>query len=276
MKKTYLAIGASLLFGPSLSFSATVVSVDFYLNGGGWDFHERATNSANWNLDQVGAGVESVAGGNWNTFQTTATGATGTNLLDNMGASSGIGFSIVSDFHWYSKSNGSQIDKALFDGTGSLTGDSLNQARSNLRILTTQLGANTGGSVTLSLSDISYAAYDIIVYVGGDDANGRKGAMALGSSTFYYLTQAGSAFQAAPDFIQATATDEADAATANYIRFSGLSGDSQTLTLDALTGNLGITGFQVVEVIPEPSTYALAGGVFALGVTLVIRRRRKN
>jgi hypothetical protein len=57
----------------------------------------------------------------------------------------------------------------------------------------------------------------------------------------------------------------------NYAVFSGLTADTVTLTFDSLAGITAIGSIQMTG-LPEPSTFALLGGLVPLGY--VIRRRR--
>jgi hypothetical protein len=116
---------------------------------------------------------------------------------------------------------------------------------------------------TITLSQIPYSQYDLYVYFSSDVA-GRNGSITVGTLTYYFSSVgAASVSGANASFVQTTDTTGANPA-ANYAVFSGLSGGSQTLTCNALSGNdqwLGIAGFQLVA-IPEPSCLAfLAIGV---------------
>ncbi len=130
-----------------------------------------------------------------------------------------------------------------------------------------------GTPSVLVLSDISatFATYDLIVYGAGYDgaAGGNQGAYTVGGTTYYMQkTTTDNA-----TLVQSSDIDSADGVdVGNYVVFSGLSGDIQTLTVSALNGSTGIGGIQVVgTVIPEPATLGLVA-VFG-GATLFIRRK---
>jgi hypothetical protein len=129
---------------------------------------------------------------------------------------------------------------------------------------------NAGASVnpqvsTLTLSEIPYAAYDIIAYFTSD-AMGRTGTVTDGTTT-YDFTTIGAPSTAGPNalLVQTTSTTGMNT-TANYAVFSGLSGASQVITAN-IPDFGGLAGIQVVEVVPEPSSLCflgLAGGVLAM------------
>jgi hypothetical protein len=133
-------------------------------------------------------------------------------------------------------------------------------------------------SRTLNFSDLSgtfTSTYDIIVYITGynANANGNVAIATLGATTYY--CKVSNPFTAS--LIQSTDTvNDGVTQAGTYVRFSGLSGDSQSIVVSRPTtgGEVGIGGFQIVgaAAVPEPSsavTLLLGAGVFA-----GIRRRR--
>lgn len=134
----------------------------------------------------------------------------------------------------------------------------------------------TGNSLTLALSEIPFALYDVYVYVGwNDDRPNSDFSVTLGSSTFYGRTQ--SVPTGGPGLVQATSTSSGSPTVGStYVVFTGLTASSQSITLTVEGGpgtpGFGLSGFQVVQV-PEPSTYAL----LLLGAAgLALLRRRAN
>jgi hypothetical protein len=137
---------------------------------------------------------------------------------------------------------------------------------------------NTGflaGNSTLTLTGIPYASYNIYVYALNDNES-RVQATTVNGLTFYHDSPNAASRvdqNLATDYVYTLVTSTNPAAqtvNANYVLFTGLSGQSQTISVNA-TGNGFINGFQVVQV-PEPGTafFALSSGLLVLGLS---RRR---
>jgi hypothetical protein len=132
----------------------------------------------------------------------------------------------------------------------------------------------TTNNVSFTLSDLNgtFVSYDVIVYAAGFNqaAGGNIGGITVGAATKYYSVPT----PYTTSLIESTDTNVGDGADlGTYVRFDGLTGDSVTVTLDAINGGVGIGGVQLVGLaVPEPSSAAivlLGGGVLALW-----RRRR--
>jgi hypothetical protein len=123
---------------------------------------------------------------------------------------------------------------------------------------------NTATSDTLSLSGISFSLYNVIVYFSSD-TDGRTGTISDGTTTFSFSTMGIAATTPANAILTPTTDTGSGNPAADYAIFSGLTGSSQTLTLNIPGG--GIAGMQI-EAVPEPGTLALGG--FGL---LMLRRR---
>lgn len=219
-----------------------------------------------WNLDDNGTlGGANVAGvaaaANWNnSWPANPT----VNLMDNSGAATTLGLAYGSFNTWHIQSSAPGQDA---DGSY------------NRNLLNGYLNSGPaawGPSITnsyVSLSQIPYSVYDIYVYFSSDTA-GRNGSVSDGSTTYYFSTLGSASISGANALFTQTTDTLGVNPGANYAIFAGLSGASQTLTLNMLSGNDqwgGIAGFQVVAV-PEPGTMALAA-MGGLGV-LMFRRRR--
>ena len=126
--------------------------------------------------------------------------------------------------------------------------------------------------LTLSLSGLSAFAplgYDVIVYGTGNNAagGGNQGAYSDGTTT-YYMQRAvvhNATLIQSSDINSGDGVDEG-----NYVVFSGLSGDTQSITLTTVNGNTGLGGFQIVA-IPEPATLGMVA-VFGGGILLIRRK----
>lgn len=135
-----------------------------------------------------------------------------------------------------------------------------------------EVAGGVGTTLSLSLSDIPYALYDIYVYSGPNaDRIGSQYSITDGTTT--YQGQWGDPSGGGPGLAQITSTSTPEIGT--YVRFQNLTGATKniTLTITGTTGptpGLSLSGFQVVQV-PEPSTYALVA--LGLGGLWLLRRR---
>ena len=136
-------------------------------------------------------------------------------------------------------------------------------------------GSASSSTLTFTGLDLG-GVYDVYVYVDSNaDSSGSGGgtfSISDGTTTYYYKTDATQASYQGT-YVQATATASGDAELANYVKFSGLTSSSLTITASRV-GNLtaatsGFAGLQVVAV-PEPATM----GLLALGLPALLRRRR--
>jgi hypothetical protein len=139
----------------------------------------------------------------------------------------------------------------------------------------------------LSLSNIPYASYDVLVYVLTNQYASAKAQLVTGGATgpSYYLADGVPFYEGnnlPTTYSLATSTSAATPTVgANYFAFTGLTGASQTIDLnaDVSAGYNNATkdefvGFEIVNTAsaPEPSTYALLmAGAFVLGA---LRLRR--
>jgi len=218
-------------------------------------FVAAATSNADvvsWNFDVYGdvfgervAGIEPVA--NWNnSYPDNPT----TNLIDDSGAATTVDISYSAvNYFWVNQPN-------LWPGQDA-------DGTFNKHLLNGYLNAgyaNWGPPQTFSrvvISEIGYTNYDIIVYFSSDVA-GRAGDVTDDTTTYSFNT-------VGPDsvtgdsavFAQTTDTGGTYETAANYAVFSGLSGPSQTITVQMRDIDAwgGIAGFQIVSRDPEPLDY---------------------
>lgn len=222
-----------------------------------------------WSVDQFGT-VSTTSGiapaANWNNTVPSAgnpfIGRIANDLMDDAGVATTVDISYGSWGAW-----------RIQDSHPGADGDGSN----NKELLNGYLNAGPAPwspAVTASsvaLSQIPYASYNIIVYFSSDQA-GREGQVAVGASTFYFSSLGAASIAGSNALLtRTTSTTNADYAGATYAIFSGLTGDSQTISVQMRDNDEwgGIAGFQIVAV-PEPSA-ALLG---AIGLLAFTRRRR--
>jgi hypothetical protein len=142
----------------------------------------------------------------------------------------------------------------------------------------------TTGTVTVPAAFAQGKGYDVYLYTE-NDANGRDTTTSLtplaGSTTTYYYAQISGASAGQVDgsgnytYLKATnSTNSSDfSQVANYALFSGLHAASFSFSTSA-TNNGALSGIEIVQATPEPSTFIL-GGIAAAGLLIAVRRRRK-
>lgn len=239
MYKMGLAAAAAIVVMASIGHTAEIVS---------WNYnrYSDAYGSGAQGTSVAGTGAYSASW--WN--DTWLDGRT-TDLLNNAGTATTIDISWVSFNSW-----SIQGSHPGTDADGSY----------NKEILNGYLNSGPAGwnppltHSAVTLSEIGYSSYDIVVYFSSDVA-GREGYVTDGTTTFYFNTLGPASIASANAlFVQATDTTENGyTAAANYAVFSGLSGASQTLTVQMrdLEEWGGIAAVQLV--VPEPATMLLLG-----------------
>jgi hypothetical protein len=123
-------------------------------------------------------------------------------------------------------------------------------------------------------SEYGSEGYDLIVYYDGENSSDdwvTEYALSSGGTPIASIFAKDAADSDTWDgtFVEATGTSAADATDGNYVRFSGLTADSITLTATPGTGNAPINGLQLIPA-PEPATL----GILVAGLALSLVRRR--
>jgi len=203
-----------------------------------------------WNYDRNGtvsgtavAGVSPAA--NWNnSWPANPT----TDLIDKDGAATTLDLAYTSFNNWNIQGSHPGVD-----GDGSY----------NKELLNGYLNAGPAGwnppvtSSSVTLSQIPYPKYKVIVYFSSDGAD-REGTVSDGVTTYYFKTLGAASISGSNAILtQAADTTTAGYATgANYAVFDNLTGASQTFTVQMRDNDEwgGIAGFQVVAdlgTVPE-------------------------
>ncbi|MGA2256522.1 MAG: autotransporter-associated beta strand repeat-containing protein, partial [Thermoguttaceae bacterium] len=197
-----------------------------------------------------------------------ATGAIG---IQFMGLGSAIGaarngvFNMTNWNSFIGTTLGSQSG-ALKDSNGNATSAVLNsfygtnpwKTGSSVPLLNGYLD-NTGGTDTVTISNIPYAYYNVIAYFGSDVA-GREGSVELSTAgaTYYYKAEGNTT-----SYVRTTSTN-GTYVPANYAVWSGVSGGSLTISQQLGTGfqNNGLNGIQIVgangSVLPTSTALTIA------------------
>jgi len=231
-------------------FLAAITSL--LLAGGAANAAVISVNFGNSDTDTGNRGV--VSAGNWTLLKfddLSNNTATLTDLVDGSGAAT------TADLGW--TSGNARPGLTLTDGT----------LDENM-IVTGITLKNESTPVTLNLSQIPYAQYDIYVYVTDTNSTETQPVSVSDGTTTFHLTTPTDNLTFFQDngFVQSTSI-VATATNANYVRFSGLTGTSQSIAL--LGDEIGPAGIQIVEV-PEPASLALVG----LGSLLILGGRRQS
>jgi hypothetical protein len=219
-----------------------------------------------WNYDRNGTVTGSAVAGvspaaNWNnTWPANPT----TNLVDKDGVATTLDLAYASFNNWNIQDSHPGVD-----GDGSY----------NKELLNGYLNAGPAGwnppvtSSSVTLSQIPYPKYKVIVYFSSDGAD-REGTVSDGVTTYYFKTLGAPSISGSnATLTQATDTTTGGYATgANHAIFENLTGAAQTFTVQMRDNDEwgGIAGFQVVAdlgTVPEfglqPEDQAAAVGTTA-------------
>jgi len=140
-----------------------------------------------------------------------------------------------------------------------------------------------GGSFSFTLTNIPYATYSLVVYDLGLSTNSIQSVTALSTVTTTFYTSSpnptGAGYidgnSSTPfTYTQGTGTTQATATTnADYVVFPALTGTNLTFVMSGYSGSTLVRGFQIVNAVPEPSTWVLGmGGIAMFGVAFYRRR----
>ena len=221
------------------------------------------------------AGIVNV--GNWNNLTGSGTSDSFSNGVDSNGVATTIDLNITG------------ADGVNWQGNSfhNLSG---NDARvvQNIAYVNNQDSNTSGGSLdsfTVSLSDIGFDSYDVYLYTGAGQSD-WGGSVSDGTTTYYVKGR-----DLSPGFTRATdpvegatlAENFANADTADYIKYEGLTGDSQAFEFTALNQQIYFSAAQIVGVnfsasaataVPEPSMGMILMAIGGYG--FATRRRRRD
>ena len=213
------------------------------------------------------AGVIAVT--NWNNVGGTGQTTDFTNAIDDSGAATGIDISITS-------AEGVRWGGNHFHGQ--VAGANANM----MRDIAYENGA--GDTFNVAFDDIGYDNYDVYLYTGAKFE--AWGGSISNGGTSYFIRGA----ETSPNFVQGTETGSfANATSADYVKFSNLSGDSQDFEFRVDAQQIYFAGAQIVSLdvagpagpssstgisaVPEPSS---AIALLLIGSAGVLRRRRRK
>lgn len=251
---------AFLATGMLASAQAQIISVN--LTPGGTAFGTTPTTLASSDL----AGAPGVRTNDWNNI--TSASFSGASLVDSSGSTvSGLTLTV--------------------SGPNPNTRNNVGSASQNdYTVFNTVIDISSSASI--SLSGIPYNAYDLFFYIFPETTSttARGGHITIGSTTYYVNGGNGANAVSMPGtdgsgYVLSTATTllASQSTPGNYVKFTGLTGSSQTVSLVSdnfgdNTPRLKVGGFQLVAV-PEPSTLAMLG-MGVLGLAGMFRARLRK
>jgi hypothetical protein len=214
----------------------------------------------------IGAGSAGlVPEGDWTLVTQNNNSGSVSNLVDSTGAATTVGCSFAAPGDDGMTQLGQTLPFATPDNAllaGGLTENSYNGPTGNI------------GNVTLS--NIPYASYDLIIYLEGQAVVNDFNVTLSGGPAYTDVAFNTGDWTASP-VVYTPIT--ASGGTGNYVEYSNLTGASQTFTWNADWDNSysqdgGVTGFQIVSTgaVPEPATWATA--LCGLGMLLGFRKFR--
>jgi hypothetical protein len=108
------------------------------------------------------------------------------------------------------------------------------------------LDSNTLPQIDVTVSNVPYDRYTVVVYFGADGPDRVGSVLANGSPEVFFKTDAlpGSIFN---PLVQATASDAATAVRSSYAVIGGVTGSTCTISLKENGPNVGFNGFQIID-----------------------------
>jgi len=109
-----------------------------------------------------------------------------------------------------------------------------------------------------SIGNISYAFYDVYVYISAD-GNGRTVGVSINGGTPYYLNTDAAGYNYSNPLLPGAATTQAAATNAHYFYFHNVSGANLQIDVTRFGNNVGMAGIQIVDVsgIVYPPSFAV-------------------
>lgn len=223
-----------------LALSLPVFAGSISLNFEGAD-----SSAATANLLAPGDIAGVVPAANWNNASGTS-GSSG-NLNDDSGAATTMDVSWTAQGTWSWERSGDPVpanaNGVMFNGYLDTTGND--------------------GSHTISVTNVPYARYDVIVYIDGENNGSARPARVNVNPGASGDNPALNVFTAETanwnnTFVQAVATTAPGTTAANYARFTGLTSTNFDIYAEAETFRAAINGFQVVETAVTPGLPEIA------------------
>jgi hypothetical protein len=234
--KNYSAFALTSLVSLSPAYSALVVSVNL------------RENNANQLIapGTIAGGGAGVGVSNWND----AAGASGalTDLVEDSGITTTM------DLTW-------SAGGAWGDGTANADADT---GVGNAQLQRGYLDDNQGNPISITITQIPYASYDLVVYFSTDTGGDNYGDITV--------TDGNGAVTATTTGTKELWGTNPNIDDTNSLRVSGLTGDLTINTPNRIGGiRHSISGVQVIGVIPEPSSALL----LALSGAVMLGRRKR-
>lgn len=161
----------------------------------------------------------------------------------------------------------------VYDVSGTLKPGTEVTGGNETNLFATVFDQYDGTPASLTVSGLPFASYDVVFYLYNDGI-GRGGSITLGDTTYYVRGGVPTPTSSGVGYVVSTGTTLASAASANLVRFRGVTGSSFTASLVAQSfgdnlRRLKVAGFQIVSNDPyvapttspaAPTTLTASGG----------------